>query len=189
MNTEHQLKSKLTWPECPKSMKTKILGGRQNEQILAGGGSNPTPSPPSKENPDLHSSLRFFKYFFSFKATHIPCLSYQVLSFILLISNGACAKALKFQNMTSLVEKICINMETSMGYYLLNRVLASMCSCSEKSWISFSVYDPLWTVMTLLFTATSFFACVHDRYDTIWYYLNWTLVLIFTKKISFCPES
>ena len=145
--------------------------------------------PPSKENPDLHSSLRFFKYFFSFKATHIPCLSYQVLSFILLISNGACAKALKFQNMTSLVEKICINMETSMGYYLLNRVLASMCSCSEKSWISFSVYDPLWTVMTLLFTATSFFACVHDRYDTIWYYLNWTLVLIFTKKISFCPES
>ena len=26
MNTEHQLKSKLTWPKCPKSMKLKPNG-------------------------------------------------------------------------------------------------------------------------------------------------------------------
>ena len=37
--------------------------------------------------------------------------------------------------------------------------------------------------------STSFSAYVHDRYDSIWCYLNLTLVLIFTKKISFCPES
>ena len=110
-----------------------------------------------------------------------------------------CQNTVKLQNMTSLVDKICTNIQTSTGYYLLNWVLASVCSCSQKSSILFtlstcrafvhSLQNLIWTKMTLLFTTTSFFACVHGRYDSIWCYLNWTLVLIFTKKISFCPES
>ena len=51
-----------------------------------------------------------------------------------------CQNNVKFQNMTSLVDKICTNIQTSMGYYLLNWVLASVCSCSQKSWILFTVY-------------------------------------------------
>ena len=31
-----------------------------------------------------------------------------------------CQNTVKFQNMTSLVDKICTNIQTSMGYYLLN---------------------------------------------------------------------
>ena len=80
-------------------------------------------------------------------------------------------------NMTSIVNKICTNIQTSMGCYLLKSVLASMCSCSQKSWILFTVptfmlvvhsfQNYISTARTLLFTATSFFACLHGRYDTI----------------------
>ena len=110
-----------------------------------------------------------------------------------------CQKTVKFQNMTSLTDKICTNIHTSKGYYLLNWVFPSVCSCSQKSRIFFtlstfmavmhSFQNLIWTAMTWLFTATSFFAWVYGRCDFIWCYLNWTLVLIFTKKISFCPES
>ena len=31
MNTEHQLKSKLTWPKCPKSMRLKQKWNRSND--------------------------------------------------------------------------------------------------------------------------------------------------------------
>ena len=31
-----------------------------------------------------------------------------------------CQNTVKFQNMTSLVDKICTNIQTSTGYYLLN---------------------------------------------------------------------
>ena len=78
---------------------------------------------------------------------------------------------------TSLVNKTCTNMQTSMGCYLLKSVLASMCSCSQKSWILFTVptcklvvhsfQNCISTARSLLFTATRFFACVHGRYDTI----------------------
>ena len=50
-----------------------------------------------------------------------------------------CQNTVKFQNMTSLVDKICTNIQTSTGYYLLNWVLASVCSCSQKSWILFTL--------------------------------------------------
>ena len=30
-----------------------------------------------------------------------------------------------------------------------------------------------------------FFACVHGRYNSIWWYLNWTVVLIFTRRFRF----
>ena len=92
-----------------------------------------------------------------------------------------------------------VNLLIFTGYYLLNCALASACSCIQKSWILFTVstsrafvhsfQNLIWTAMTLLFTATSFVTCMHDRYDSIWCYLNWILVLIFTKKISFFPES
>ena len=112
-----------------------------------------------------------------------------------------CQNTVKFQIMTSLVEKTCSNIQTLTGYYILNWVLVSVCSCSQKSIlfdgyysmclcaVGHSFQNLIWTALTLLFTATSFFACVHGRYDSIWYYLNWTLVFIFTKKISFCPGS
>ena len=49
-----------------------FLGGGMMSKFLAGGEKiAPSPSP-SRENPDLHSSLRFF----NFKAIYIPCLSY-----------------------------------------------------------------------------------------------------------------
>ena len=109
-----------------------------------------------------------------------------------------CQNSVKFQNMTSLVEKICTNMQNSTGYYLLNWVLENVHSCSQTSWILFTVYtcravvhsfqNLILTAMTLLFTATSSFACVYGRHDSIWCYLNWTLVLIFTKKVWFYPE-
>ena len=50
-----------------------------------------------------------------------------------------CQNTVKFQNMTNLVGKICSNIQTSKGYYLLHWVLASVCSCSQKSWILFIV--------------------------------------------------
>ena len=36
------------------------------------------------------------------------------------INWNLCQNTVKFQNMTSLVDKICTNMQTSTGYYLLN---------------------------------------------------------------------
>ena len=45
----------------------------------------------------------------------------------------------EFQNMTNLADKICTNIQTSTGYYLLNLVLSSVCSCSQKSWILFTM--------------------------------------------------
>ena len=53
------------------------------------------------------------------------------------IKCNLCQNTVKFQNMTSLVDKICTNIQTSTGYYL--RVLASVCSCSQMSWILFTV--------------------------------------------------
>ena len=53
---------------------------------------------------------------------------------------GPVTKHLKvLVNMTSIVNKICTNIQTSMGCYLLKSVLASMCTCSQKSWILFTV--------------------------------------------------
>ena len=78
--------------------------------------------------------------------------------------------------MTNLVDKISKNIQTSMGYYLLNRVLASMLavvkiheyySVSTCRAIVHSFQNTIWTGMTLLLSATSFVACVHDIYDTI----------------------
>ena len=154
------------------------------------------PPSPSREKPDLYSSLRFFLFqgnlYTMFLILDIKFCDAN-------IKWNLCQNTVKFQNMTSLVDKICTNIQTSMGYYHLNWVLASACSCSQKWWILLSVstcravvhsfQNIIWTAMTLLFTAASFFACVYGRYNTIWYYLNWTLVLIFLKKISFCPES
>ena len=98
-----------------------------------------SPPSPSKGNPDLHSRLRCFTMFF------ILDIKFRVAN----IKWNLCQNTAKSQNMTSLVdkictnslvEKICTNMQTSTGYYLLNWVLASVCSCSQKSWILFSVY-------------------------------------------------
>ena len=94
----------------------------------------------------------------------------------MLIWNGTWAKIIKFQNMTSLVDKICANKQTSAGY-LLNWVLASTCSFSRKSWILFTVsvctaavdsfQSPIWKAVILLLTATSFYACVQVKYDNL----------------------
>ena len=155
-----------------------------------------SPTSPSRKNPDLHSSLRFSLFQGnSYTMFVILDIKFGVAN----IKWNLCQNTVKFQNMTNLEDKICTNIQTSMGYYLLNWVLASVCSCSQKSWILFtlstcrevvhSFENLIWTAMTLLFTATSFFACVHGRYDSSSCYLNCTLVLIFTKKILFCPES
>ena len=37
-----------------------------------------------------------------------------------------CQNTVKFQNIISLVDKICTNIQTSTGYYLLNLVLANV---------------------------------------------------------------
>ena len=69
--------------------------------------------------------------------------------------------------------------ENLISTLVLNWVLASMCSCSQKSWILFAVstcrtvvhsfQNLIWTAMTLLFTATSFFSLVCTA--VLWYYL------------------
>ena len=90
---------------------------------------------------------------------------------VAIIKWNLCQNTVKFQNMTSLVDKICTNIQTSTGYYLLNWVLASVCSRSQKSWILFTMstgravlhtfQNLIWTAMTLLFTATRFlFVCM-----------------------------
>ena len=162
-----------------------FLGERRMNRLLAGGErtlphsphphSHPPSSSTSRENLDLHSCLR--------------CFQFQDNLYIMFVILD-----IKF-----LVANIKWNLLISTGYYLLNWALESVCSCSEKSWILFTVstctavvhsfQNLIWTATTLLFTATRFFACVHVRYDSISCYLNWILVLIFTKKISFSPES
>ena len=121
--------------------------------------------PPSRENSYLHSSLR--------------CFWFQGNLYTIFVILD-----IKFR-----VTNIEWNLLIYTWYYLLNWALASVCSCSQKSWILFTVstcravvhsfQNIIWTAMTLQFTATSYFACVHGRYDSIWCYLNWTLVLIF----------
>ena len=149
MNTEHQLKPKLTWPKCPNSMKLKqkSKAGERMSKFLAGEGRGWRRNPPptfhhhflSRGNPDLYSSLRFFKYFFLI--SRIPYTMLVMLDIKLRFANikwDLCQSTVKFQNMPTLVDKIYTNIQTSMGYYLLNWVLASMCSCSQKSSILFS---------------------------------------------------
>ena len=121
--------------------------------------------PPSRENSYLHSSLR--------------CFWFQGNLYTIFVILD-----IKFR-----VTNIEWNLLIYTWYYLLNWALTSVCSCSQKSWILFTVstcravvhsfQNIIWTAMTLQFTATSYFACVHGRYDSIWCYLNWTLVLIF----------
>ena len=89
-----------------------------------------SPPSPSKGNPDLHSRLRCFTMFF------ILDIKFRVAN----IKWNLCQNTATFQSMTSPVDKICTNMQTSVEYYLLSWVLASMCSSSQKSWILFSVY-------------------------------------------------
>ena len=169
-------------------MKKYLAGGERTPPALS--------SSPSRENPDLHSSLRFILFHGNLYSMFVILdIKFRVAS----IKWNLCQNTVKFQDMTSLADKNCTNIETSMRYYLLNWVLASMCSCSQKWWILFTVslcravvhsfQNIIWVAMTLLFTATILFTCMYGRYDSIWYYLNWTLVLIFTKKISLCPES
>ena len=94
--------------------------------------------PPSliRENPDLHSSLRFFLFQGNLYTMFVILdIKFRVAN----IKWNLCQNTVKFQNMTSLVDKICTNIQTSTGYYLLNWVLASVCSCSQKSWILFTL--------------------------------------------------
>ena len=133
------------------------------------------PPSPSRENPDLHSSLRFF----SFQGN--LCTMFVILDIKFRVASikwNLCQNTVKLQNMISLVDKTCTNMQTSTGCYLLNWVLASVCSCSQKSWILFTVstcravvhsfQNLIWTAMTLLFTATSFFCLCAWQ---VWFYL------------------
>ena len=153
------------------------------------------PHPPSRENSDTHSNLRFYFQGNLYTIFVILDIKFHFAN----IKWVMCQNTVKFQNMTSLVDKICTNIQIYTGYYILNGVLASMCSCSQKSWILFTVstcravvhsfQNLVLTAISLLFTGTIFFTCVHGRLDTNWYYLNWTLAWIFTKKISFCPKS
>ena len=155
------------------------------------------PSHPIRwENPDLHCSLRLFKFQGNLYTMFVTL---DIKFCFPNIKCNLCQNTVKFQTKTSLLDKIFYKIPTFTGSYLQNWVLASMCSCGQKSWILFTVstwravmhsfQNLIWAAMIFLFTATSFFACMHGRYDTIWYNLNWTLVLIFTKKILFCPES
>ena len=168
-----------------------------HEPIFGWWGEDSLPPSSSKENPNLRSSLRFLWFQGNLYTMFIIL---DIKFYFANIKWNLCQSTVKFQNITSLLDKTCTNIQTSKGYYLLNWVLASLCSCRQKSWILLftvsrcravvhSFQNFIWTAMTLLFTTTSFFACVHGRYDSIWCYLNWTLVLIFTKKISFCTES
>ena len=47
-------------------IKTKMIGGLRMNKFLAGRGRNRPHNPPSRENPDLHSSSRFIYLFFTY---------------------------------------------------------------------------------------------------------------------------
>ena len=125
----------------------------RDEQIFGWWGEDSPPSP-IRENSDLHSSLRFFLF-----------QGNLYTMFVIL--------DIKFR-----VANIKWNMLISTGCYLLNWALASVCSCSQKSWILFTVstcravvhsfQNLIWTAMTLLFTATSFFCLCAWQ---VWFYL------------------
>ena len=69
-------------------------------------------SPPSasRKSPDLHSSLRFFQFPGNLYTMFV------ILDIKFRVSNikwNQCQNTVKFQNMTSLVGKICTNIQTS----------------------------------------------------------------------------
>ena len=82
--------------------------------------------------------------------------------------------------MISIVDKICTNIQISMGYYLSNFLAyLQVCVALARSHgynslclhagHSCTVFRILYEQhdLTLLFITTSFFACVHGRYDSI----------------------
>ena len=94
----------------------------RDEQIFGLWEEDFSPSP-SRENPDLHSSLRFFKFQSNLYTIFV------ILHFKFHVANikwNLCQNTVKFQNMTILVDKICTNIQTSTGHYLLNWVLVSV---------------------------------------------------------------
>ena len=134
-----------------------------------------SPTSPSRKNPDLHSSLRFSLFQGnSYTMFVILDIKFGVAN----IKWNLCQNTVKFQNMTSLVDKICTNIQTSMGYYLLNWVLASVCSCSQKSWILFTVSTcraVMHSFQNLIWTANDFAVYYHKFFCLcawqVWFYL------------------
>ena len=107
-----------------------FLDGGGMTKFFSGGGRTPPPPPihshsPSRGNFDLHSSLKFF------------LISRQLVYHVFILDIKFRFANIKWDlyqnnvNMTNPVDKICANIQTSSGYYLLNWVLASMCSCGQ----------------------------------------------------------
>ena len=88
----------------------------RDEQIFGWWGEDSPPFP-SRENPDLHSSLRFFLFQGNLYTMFVILdIKFRVAN----IKWNLCKNTGKFQNMTSLVDKIFTNIQTSTEYYLLN---------------------------------------------------------------------
>ena len=125
----------------------------------------------------LYSSLRFFKYiFFNFKAFYIQCFILDIIKFHHAnIEWDLCQNTAKFQNMTSLVDKICTNRQTSTGLYLLNWVLASMYGWVESHGY-YSLYLHAGQLCTKPYMNSSDFAVYCHKFSClcvwqVWYYL------------------
>ena len=125
----------------------------------------------------LYSSLRFFKYFFfNFKASYIQCFILDIIKFHLAnIEWDLYQNTAKFQNMTSLVDKICTNRQTSTGLYLLNWVLASMYGWVESHGY-YSLYLHAGQLRTKPYMNSSDFAVYCHKFSClcvwqVWYYL------------------
>ena len=86
-----------------------------------------------------------------------------------------CQNTVKFQNMTSLVGKIYTNIQTYTGYYILNWVLASVCSYSQKSWILFTVSTCREIEDSFHMNSNDFAVCWHKCFCLcawqLWFYL------------------
>ena len=154
-------------------------------KFLAGGGRTHqiTPPPPhsrfsSREKPDLYSSLRCFLISRQL-IYHTMFVILDIKFRFAYIKWNMCQNTVKFQNITNLVDKICTDIRTFTEYYLLNWVLASMCSCSQKSWILFtmstyravvhSFQKLILTAMTLLLVLKVFFRLCAWQ---VWFYLT-----------------
>ena len=96
-----------------------LVGGNfsrweKDEQIFGWWGEDSSPSP-SRENPDLHSTLR--------------CFWFQGNLYTMFVILD-----IKFR-----IANINSNLLISTMYYLLNWANATVCSCSQKSWILLTV--------------------------------------------------
>ena len=135
----------------------------------------PTPYPPVGKT--VISTLVWD--FVNFKTTYTMFVMLDIKFRVANIKWNLCQNTVKFQNMTKFVDKSLSYIPISTGYYLLNWVLASsLYSCSQNSWILFTVSTcraVMHSFQNLIWTANDFAVYYHKFFCLcawqVWFYL------------------